>query len=245
MEATAEWFSDVLTKSSCSKPAITPNNFGTFECRSLISSRNSTSLPVDWSLEDQETCAHGSLSKRPFRWSSWIGGADPPRFKDFRVPTQAQPQPMKCLTRKIPFNFCSQPRVPPKKKGWTDHCQIKLMSYLWVIWFLYPRLSDVSRFSWIARIKQSIYMCFRLSYFHFIHRAAHCARYKDLHTSIWCHLFRFFFLPATRALNSGLLSSFSSEKKSTSSWSRASDWKNVQSGRNNNKNNRTTQKMME
>lgn len=132
--------------------------------------------------------------------------------EDFRVPTQAQPQPMKCLTRKIPFDFCSQPRVPPKKKGRTDHCQIKLMSYLWVIWFLYPRLSDVSRFSWIARIKQSIYICFRLSYFHFIHRAAHCARYKDLHTSIWCHLFRFYFFPATRALNSGLLSSFSSRR---------------------------------
>lgn len=44
----------------------------------------------------------------------------------------------------------------------------------------------------IVRIKQSIYMCFGLSYFHFIHRTAHCARYSDQHTSIWCHLFQFF-----------------------------------------------------
>lgn len=50
-----------------------------------------------------------------------------------------------------------------------------------------------------VRIKQSIYMCFRLSYFHFIHRARACV--VDLHTSIRCHFD--FFLRQFGSLDSG------------------------------------------
>lgn len=94
-----------------------------------------------------------------------------------------------------------------------------------VVWFLYPRVfvSAVfssfrsSRHRRIVRIKQSIYMCFRLSYFHFIHRAAHCARYTDLHTSIWCHLFQFFFSSPSSC---SVPSLYYFVRQSTSNWSK-------------------------
>lgn len=39
--------------------------------------------------------------------------------------------------------------------------------------------------SWIWRIKQSIYMCFRLSYFQFVRRAARRVRSSNLSFLIW------------------------------------------------------------
>lgn len=68
-----------------------------------------------------------------------------------------------------------------------------------------------------------------------IHRAAHCARYKDLHPFGVIYFNFYFFLHHHRfgscflllLLSLSLSFQFLSSKQSTSNWSRASDWKKM------------------